>query len=380
MAKNKRIDEHPLGSLRIGDFLIFRDMTEGVTKKVLADQFLTSDDDQNFQWVPNANDGDGYATDEFVTYGGKWWQSLVDSNLSVPGTDGTKWSEGSKVYGTLRVWKAGLYTNAEEYVVGYNAQSHLFLYRLATSVTRPFNSTDFLTEIAAGQWEPASKSYIDAIADGDIWKFWAHAATIGNITLSGTQTVDGRALVVGNICLVIANTDRKENGWWQVKSGAWARCSFADAGYKLTGAIGYVSGGNVNSKRVFVQVTEAPVVGTNDILFEDITNNKKLKSVDTSGSNPDLDFLGFLNNIFVASTNIAASKTWGLLNVGNKDHFVLRLNMTTLDDQTFPSTFKMAVLEFNSSTHKWTPPSTGYFEFIGDYDGTNWWIKVSGPY
>jgi hypothetical protein len=160
----KRADELPLGTPAPGDIGVYYDKQNNVTKGFLMDQFLTSDETQNFQWVPSANDGSGYIMGEFVTYGGKWFESLVNNNLNVPGTDETKWLEGSKVYGTLRVWQAGLYTESEEFVIGRNAQNHLLQWRLASTAGRPFNSSNFLNEVAAGSWEAISKSYIDSVA------------------------------------------------------------------------------------------------------------------------------------------------------------------------------------------------------------------------
>lgn len=379
MSKNKRIDELPLGSPRIGDFMPFRDMTEGITKKVLADQFLTSADDQDFQWVPNANAGVGYADGEFVTYGGKWWESQNDDNLSTPGVDAS-WSEGSKVYGTLRVWKAGLYTNAEEYVVGYNAQSHLFIWRLATAVARPFNSTNFLNEIAAGQWEPDSKSYIDAISDGFLWKYRADVLADSNVTLSGAQTIDSFAATDGHIALLVNQTDLKENGWWNVKTGPWNRCSFADAGWKIDGAIASIVRGTIHQGRILQQISTGITIGVGDIVFKERTYLKYLRTVDVSGGTPAMNFNIFLHSIFVGSAAIGTAKTWSITNLGIQDHFILRINISAIAIQTFPNTFKSADLSFSSSTFEWTPPSTGYFEIIGDYDGTNWWIKITGPY
>jgi len=51
------------------------------------------------------------------------------------------------------------------------------------------------------------------------------AATTGNITLSGNQTIDSAALIAGDRCLVRDQTDRTENGIYVVQDGAWTRAS-----------------------------------------------------------------------------------------------------------------------------------------------------------
>lgn len=43
-------------------------------------------------WSSTAYDNNGYSTDILVIYQNKIYQSLVDSNKIVPGTDETKWS------------------------------------------------------------------------------------------------------------------------------------------------------------------------------------------------------------------------------------------------------------------------------------------------
>jgi hypothetical protein len=160
----KRTNQLTLGNPKPGDLGLFFDSVENVTKCFPLDQILPSTDVQNFQWVANANDGNGYVIGEFVTYAGEWFESLVNSNLSVPGADETKWQVGSKVYGVLKVWRAGLYTETEEFVIARNAEDHLFLWRLTNVAGRPFSSSNFLNEVADGLWEAASKSYIDSVA------------------------------------------------------------------------------------------------------------------------------------------------------------------------------------------------------------------------
>jgi hypothetical protein len=45
---------------------------------------------------------------------------------------------------------------------------------------------------------------------------------------------------------------------------------------------------------------------------------------------------------------------------------------------TFPSGWLMS--DVNFTTLVWTPPSTGKYEMGGSYDGTNWKIKIVGPF
>jgi hypothetical protein len=263
------IDKLPQGNPKVGDFFVFKDMVDGITKKVPAAALLTSSDDQNFAWVSNAHSGVGYAINESVTYGGYWFISLINANLTTPGVDPTKWQQVSKVFGTVRVWQAGLYANAEEYVVGYNPQGFLFMWRLATGIARPFISADFNTEVNNGTWEPFSKGYVDSVNDSLPFKHFAHMASTGNLVLSGIQNIDGVAGADGKIVLAKDQFDLTENGWWSMKAGAWTRCSFANPVSLMEGAVGMVVGGTVNKEIIFKQVTY-PVNPGSNVVFKKV--------------------------------------------------------------------------------------------------------------
>lgn len=79
-------------------------------------------------------------------------------------------------------------------------------------------------------------------------KRMARAATTANITLSGTQTVDGIALVANDICLVKNQTTASGNGPYIVKSGSWVRVDeFDDTNDYSQGALFPVRLGSANA-------------------------------------------------------------------------------------------------------------------------------------
>lgn len=85
-----------------------------------------------------------------------------------------------------------------------------------------------LTATPTNASEAASKAYVDSVAAGLDPKESVRAATTAPITLSGTQTIDGVALVAGNRVLVKNQADPKTNGIYEVASGAWARATDSD--------------------------------------------------------------------------------------------------------------------------------------------------------
>jgi hypothetical protein len=94
------------------------------------------------------------------------------------------------------------------------------------------------TPSAAGA--AASKAYVDSLVSGLSWKDSVRALASTNITLSGTQTVDGVSLVAGDRVLVTGQTTGTENGIYVVAAGSWTRATYADPVYELEGAAVFV--------------------------------------------------------------------------------------------------------------------------------------------
>jgi hypothetical protein len=104
---------------------------------------------------------------------------------------------------------------------------------------------------------------------GANWYPSVGAATTADITLSGTQTIDGVALVAGDIVLVKDQADKSQNGIYTVAAGAWTRISALDSGEELSKKPAVrVTGGTANGSKNFVQITPAPIVlGTTAIVW-----------------------------------------------------------------------------------------------------------------
>jgi len=95
--------------------------------------------------------------------------------------------------------------------------------------------------------DAATKAYVDATAQGLDPKASAKAASVANLTLSGTQTVDAIALSVDDRVLVKAQTASEENGIYLVKSGSWVRSTDADSWGELVSAFVFVEQGTANA-------------------------------------------------------------------------------------------------------------------------------------
>lgn len=117
--------------------------------------------------------------------------------------------------------------------------------------------------------DAATKSYVDAARSGLDVKQSVRVATTANITLSGTQTIDGVAVVAGDRVLVKNQTTASQNGIYVVAAGAWSRATDADSNAEVTaGMFTFVTEGTTNADSGWVLTTnDAITVGTTALAF-----------------------------------------------------------------------------------------------------------------
>jgi Repeat of unknown function (DUF5907) len=116
--------------------------------------------------------------------------------------------------------------------------------------------------------DAATKQYVDGVAQGLDVKTSVKAATTANITLSGTQTIDGVALVANDRCLVKNQTTQSANGIYSVQSGAWTRVADMDVWTEVPGAFVFVEQGTVLSDTGWVcTADQGGTLGTTNITW-----------------------------------------------------------------------------------------------------------------
>ena len=126
-----------------------------------------------------------------------------------------------------------------------------------TISTTPSASTDI-----------ANKDYVDTVAQGLDPKASCVAATTANITLSGTQTIDGVALIATDRCLVKNQTAQADNGIYVVAAGAWARSADMNAWVEVPGAFAFIEQGTTQADTGWVCTSNAGgTLGTTAITF-----------------------------------------------------------------------------------------------------------------
>lgn len=112
---------------------------------------------------------------------------------------------------------------------------------------------------AVGAQDAVPLSQVQALIQGFSWKAPVRVKTTANITLSGTQTIDGVAVVANDRVLVANQSNGAQNGIYTGASGAWVRAQDADTGAELVGASVFVSEGTAGGNTVWLQTTDAPI-------------------------------------------------------------------------------------------------------------------------
>ena len=101
--------------------------------------------------------------------------------------------------------------------------------------------------------DAATKNYVDtqiqSAAAGIDCKASVRVVANTNITLSGTQTIDGISVIAGDRVLVRGQTTASQNGVYVCAAGAWTRATDADATGEITpGAFWFVEEGTTYGK------------------------------------------------------------------------------------------------------------------------------------
>jgi hypothetical protein len=251
---------------------------------------------QSGAWTRPAdfNTGDGAAQSYVLVtggtvYAGAAWFCTTTAGSDVIDTDNLAWvlfSQAAVITAGAGLTKTGntldviahadatIVVNANDIQVGVIGNANLAnntiaLGRLANAGAQ----YDFMMRVSAsgGAWEDGTvaqaRTALGIIAYGALYP--VRAATTANITLSGTQTVDGVALIANDRCLVKDQTTGANNGVYLVAAGAWTRATDADGAGELVGGMLFpISEGTVNGNRVAMLTTNDPItIGVTALVF-----------------------------------------------------------------------------------------------------------------
>jgi hypothetical protein len=116
--------------------------------------------------------------------------------------------------------------------------------------------------------DAATKNYVDNVAQGLDTKGSCVAGTTGNITLSGTQTIDGIAIVAGDRVLVKNQTNPADNGIYVASASAWARSADMNTWAEVVSAYSFIETGTTLADTGWVVTSDAGgTIGTTPITW-----------------------------------------------------------------------------------------------------------------
>lgn len=230
-----------------------------MTKKILVSYDFSQNEIQNVRLQ-------NLAADPASPADGQVWYNTTTGKLMVR-------QGGVNVDVTARANHSG--TQLASTISDFDAAVQAFgLDQLATPVSAVNFNGQRITSLAepVAATDAATKGYVDAAVNGTDWKQSVRAATTGNITLSGLQTVDGISLAAGDRVLVKNQTTGSENGLYVVASGAWSRSSDADTAAKFTAGLSVmVEEGSTQADTQWRVITDGTItLGTTSVAFAQI--------------------------------------------------------------------------------------------------------------
>jgi hypothetical protein len=127
----------------------------------------------------------------------------------------------------------------------------------ATTLSSLVTTTGTISTTPSGSTDIANKAYVDTVAQGLDTKASVVAGTTANITLSGTQTVDGVVLIAGDRVLVKNQTTTANNGLYLCAAGSWTRTTDMDTWAEVPGAYVFVEQGTTLADTGWVCTSDA---------------------------------------------------------------------------------------------------------------------------
>lgn len=161
--------------------------------------------------------------------------------------------------------------------------------------------------------DAATKAYVDASRSGLDVKQSVRVATTADITLSGTQTIDGVSAIAGDRVLVKNQSTGSENGIYVVAAGSWSRATDADSDAEVTsGMFTFVEEGTANADSGWVLSTNNPItVGTTALTFSQFSGAGQITAGDgLSKTGNTLNVGGTADRITVNADTVDIASTY----------------------------------------------------------------------
>lgn len=173
-----------------------------------------------------------------------------------------------------------------------------------TNLATPVNASDACT-----------KGYADNLATGLDVKASCRVLAASNITLSGTQTIDGVSLAAGDRVLVSGQSTASQNGIYVVAAGVWSRAADADnspSGEVTSGMFTFIEEGTTYAATGWVLQTANPIsLGSTGLSFAQFSGAGQITAgngLNKAGSS--LSVVGTTNRITVSASGVDIASTY----------------------------------------------------------------------
>lgn len=173
-----------------------------------------------------------------------------------------------------------------------------------------YKITGLATPVSAT--DAASKQYVDNVAQGLNAKKSVKAATTANITLSGTQTIDGTAVVAADRVLVKNQTTASENGVYVVAASTWSRATDMDTWAEVPNAFVFVEEGTTQADTSWVcSSNQGGTLGTTSVVwFQFGSAASYLAGNGLSLAGNTFSVVGTANRIAVSGSGVDIASTY----------------------------------------------------------------------
>lgn len=158
--------------------------------------------------------------------------------------------------------------------------------------------------------------------------------SLTNITLSGTQTINGVSLVATDRILVAGQTTQSENGVYVVAAGSWTRATDSDTDAELRGYIVSVSNGTYAGYKYINTNQSAITVGSTSVTYSEFSNLSEIDPVFVAWR----DASRTANTFWAAPSGSSAAASWRTLATGDIPSLdASKITTGTFGDSLIPS-------------------------------------------